>query len=529
MRARLLAVLFVGACGGGGGGSPPAAPPSPPPPVSHAPVIQVATARTAAEGQPVEIDFTMTDADGFVQVAPLGGADAAYFSVASSGSSGTLHGTLSLRMPDNMASDYEWPFDADRDNVYSVLLRASDGVNVEHQEVRVTITNVAETPVVTRLATGFDEPVALSSSFNNDFIGASHTVLAERKGRIYHLRENGAASTRQLMIDLGPEISSSGEMGLLNVLIYSEGANWGSRYAPSELFVLLTNLQGDTELRRYLILADWTGVERPTSDSDFLILRATMPGGATGNPGGLLTLVNNRVVVGIGDGGGTGDPAGLAQNPTSMRGKILKLLPNGDGYPGDPDRNFMIPSDAPNVAGVPREVVAMGVRNPVRGSYDFKGQAILFVDAGEHAIEEVDRLPNGLSSALNFGWPAREGLQSYNGGANNSSFIAPIAEYAPNSASTSRRMNGGLAFHGPVEAMQAEFFFGDPLTGQILSFPFRNSDTGPPVTTFFNRTTALAPDIGHIDAPVAIVADYYTDMLILDADGEIFRYHKSGS
>jgi hypothetical protein len=292
--------------------------------------------------------------------------------------------------------------------------------------------------------------------------------------------------------------------------------------------VLLANLQGDTELRRYLILADWTGVERPTNDSDFYILRAVKPRGATGNPGGLLTLVNNRVVVGIGDGGGIGDPAALAQNPMSMRGKILKILPNGDGFPTDPDRNFMIPSDAPNVAGIPREIMATGVRNPLRGSYDFKGHAIFFVDPGEHAIEEINRLPILLSSIPNFGWPAREGLQSYNGGSNNASYTSPVAEYAPG-PSAGRRMNGGLAFHGPVEALQAQYFFGDPVTGRIFSFPFRNSDTVPPTTTFLDRTTALMPDVGRIDAPVAIVADASRDMLILDADGELFRYHKVGS
>lgn len=464
-----------------------------------------------------------------VQMLPLSGDDADDFDFATGGASTTINGTLSLRHPDNLASDFEWPFDANRDNEYSVLLGATDGVQTTRREVRFRITDRSEPPVVTRIATGFDEPIALAGAYNNDYVGASNAVVAERKGRIFYVRDNGATGTPQLLIDLGPEISTQGEMGILNVLIYTDGAYWGPAYASGEVLVLLTNLQGDVELRRYLILSGWTGLERPANDTDFIILRAPAQPGVSGNPGGLLSLVNDRVVVGIGDGGGSGDPGGHAQDPVSMRGKILQFLPNGDGFPSDPDRNFRIPPDNPNVPGTPREVIAMGVRNPTRGSYDFKGQATYFVDAGERAIEEVNRIPRQANGVLNFGWPLREGLSGYNGGANSDAFTPPVAQYTPALGASGRRANGGLAYHGRTEAYQAEFFFGDPLTGQIFSFPFRNADIDPAVTQFNDRTQLLRPNVGNIDAPVAIVADYYKDMLILDGDGEIFRYHSANN
>jgi hypothetical protein len=54
-----------------------------------------------------------------------------------------------------------------------------------------------------------------------------------------------------------------------------------------------------------------------------------------------------------------------------------------------------------------------GLRNPWRFSFDRATRDVWIGDVGQNAFEEIDFAPAG-ESGINWGWNAREGLESYN-------------------------------------------------------------------------------------------------------------------
>jgi hypothetical protein len=118
----------------------------------NAPVITSggggATASVAAaeNGTGVAV-ITATDADLPAQSLAyliVGGADAAFFVLDGN------TGALTFATP----RDFEAPADANADNVYEVVVRASDGTFADDQALAVTVTNVNETPVITSAGGG---------------------------------------------------------------------------------------------------------------------------------------------------------------------------------------------------------------------------------------------------------------------------------------------------------------------------------------------------------------------------------------
>ncbi|QJU58914.1 PEPxxWA-CTERM sorting domain-containing protein [Sphingomonas sp. AP4-R1] len=139
-----------------------------------------------------------------------------------------------------------------------------------------------------------------------------------------------------------------------------------------------------------------------------------------------------KLYIGLGDGGGVGDPYGNAQDPGSPFGKILRIDPaaglNGEAY--------TIPADNPHVgqSGVLGEVWASGLRNPQQFSWDSKTGQMLIADIGQSQLEEVNI---GVAGG-NYGWPIREGTFArgvswdpnvYDMPANSGAFLDPVAQF----------------------------------------------------------------------------------------------------
>ncbi|MFY7835708.1 MAG: cadherin domain-containing protein [Novosphingobium sp.] len=83
--------------------------------------------------------ITSTDPEGTARTYSIvGGADSARFAIMASS------GVLTL----TSAPNFEAPTDANGDNVYDVIVQASDGVLTDTQAISVNITNVNETPII---------------------------------------------------------------------------------------------------------------------------------------------------------------------------------------------------------------------------------------------------------------------------------------------------------------------------------------------------------------------------------------------
>lgn len=104
--------------------------------------------------------------------------------------------------------------------------------------------------------------------------------------------------------------------------------------------------------------------------------------------GGLLMFgPDGHLYLGTGDGGPPYPIPGTAQDPDSLLGKLLRLDLDG-GRP---------------------EVVAMGLRNPWRYSFDRRTGDIWIGDVGDFTEEEIDHVPLDELQGANFGWPDLEG------------------------------------------------------------------------------------------------------------------------
>ncbi len=94
-----------------------------------------AAAITIPENTTAVTTVTATDADGQAITYSVSGADAALFRI------DAATGLLTFAAP----PDFEFPRDANGDNIYDVVVTASDGTNSDSQAISVTVTDVNET------------------------------------------------------------------------------------------------------------------------------------------------------------------------------------------------------------------------------------------------------------------------------------------------------------------------------------------------------------------------------------------------
>jgi len=178
--------------------------------------------------------------------------------------------------------------------------------------------------------------------------------------------------------------------------------------------------------------------------------------------------VSAAYVVRFGDGGSAGDPGDRAQSTSVLLGKILRIDPQGDDLPADPDRNYSIPPDNPFVGAAGEdEIWALGLRNPWRFSFDRSTGDLFVGDVGQNAWEEIDHQPAGSDGGENYGWRCYEGNHPYNtaGCGGPSQYTAPIAEYSHGDGCS---VTGGHRYRGAsYPNLQGTYLYADYCSGTI--------------------------------------------------------------
>ena len=127
----LFLTLFVTACGGGGGGTTAPAPTSA---TNNAPVLNAIGNQTVSENTTAVTTVSGSDVDGNTLSYSLSGADAASFTLASSGGALTFSET----------PNFESPASEDGDNVYEVTVTVSDGSRSDSESITVTVSDVLD-------------------------------------------------------------------------------------------------------------------------------------------------------------------------------------------------------------------------------------------------------------------------------------------------------------------------------------------------------------------------------------------------
>jgi glucose/arabinose dehydrogenase len=502
MIRRACSVLVLSALlAGCGGGDDPGPTPTPSPANSPPSFTSGATASVTSGATGAVYTATATDPNNDPLTFSIsGGADQALFQI-------TANGALSFRNPPDFAA----PGDQDRNNVYLVQLRVSDGQAAATLDLQVTVTAGATGFRVRRVSTAFNQPVFLAP-----VPGSDRVFVVERGGLIRILDPATGAIAATPFLDVTGQISTDGERGLL-------GFATAPDFATSRFFyVFLTNPQGTIEIRRYRTSAGNPDVADGLSAD--LILSIPHPGFSNHYGGWIGFGPDSNLYVATGDGGGSGDPNNNAQNANSLLGKILRIDPSGDDFPADPSRDYRIPAVNPFVGGNgAREVIALGLRNPFRASID--GTGLFIGDVGQNAVEEIDLMAiDGSGPAINFGWPILEGTRAFRGGST-TGLTAPVAEYLHGSGPLNgNTVTGGIVYRGPVASLVGSYVFADFIRPRLWSVPRDqfSFDRTIEASGFTDRLQSFAPNAGAYTNIVSFGVDRSNNLYIVDFDGEIF-------
>ena len=231
-----------------------------------------------------------------------------------------------------------------------------------------------------------------------------------------------------------------------------------------------------------------------------------------------------------GDGGDANDPDDFGQNVVGeLYGSVLRLDVDGDDFPGDPDRNYAIPSDNPFVGEAGEdEIWAYGLRNPFRSSFDRLTGDFYIADVGQNAREEIDFQPASSTGKENYGWRLREGTIATPtggvGGPQPADGVDPIHDYTHGAGDEEGfSVTGGYVYRGSIAAIQGKYFFADFVTERIWSIEHNGSS----VTLFEDWTEALDPPNTTINQIVGFGEDAAANLYIVDLGGQIFRVVES--
>ena len=277
--------------------------------------------------------------------------------------------------------------------------------------------------------------------------------------------------------DLHELVGANGERGLYSVAFHPNFARNG------RLFIDYASVDGADEvweLHAARGASTVDGVPR-------LIL--SIPHRRATHHGGQLQFGRDGYLyISTGDGGGVGDPDGNAQRRSSLLGKILRININRRSA----DEGYSIPYDNPFTGAAPwrPEVLALGLRNPWRFSFDRLTGDLWLGDVGQDRFEEVDHVERSEIQGANFGWSRLEGTEpfaarSLHGG----HYVRPVGTY-PHSLGCS--VIGGYVYRGPrIAGLNGQYVFGDFCSARIWSI----SANGGPIEEVGSGIGAGASEI----------------------------------
>jgi len=294
----------------------------------------------------------------------------------------------------------------------------------------------------------FAEPVYVTGPSGD----TKRLFVVEKGGRIKLLLK-GKKLARPFL-NIANKVSSGGEQGLLSMA-------FAPNYSSSRKFyVNYTDKSGDTRVVEYRAAKKGRYALKKSAR---LVIKIPQP--ADNHNGGQLQFGSDGYLyIGMGDGGGAGDPDNNAQNLRSLLGKMLRIKPvatNGRGYSVPADNPFV------NKSGARAEIYSYGLRNPWRFSFDRLNGALVIADVGQSEWEEVDYAAVGAASGANYGWRAREGDHPYGPGTAPNA-VPPVLEMSHSDGWCS--ITGGYVVRDKsLPSLNGKYLFGDFCKSEIYS------------------------------------------------------------
>lgn len=250
--------------------------------------------------------------------------------------------------------------------------------------------------VVKTLADGLASPWGLAALPGGD-------LLVSSRDEATITRIDGESGKKTLLGSV-PGVAPDGEGGLLGLAV-------APTYGADHLVYAYFTTESDNRVAR--LLYDEKKPAGQQLGAPDTILRG-IPKGSIHNGGRIAFGPDRMLYVGTGE---TGD-TGLAQDKSSVAGKILRMTPDGEPVHGNPEGDSL--------------VYTYGHRNVQGLAWD--GEKRLWAsEFGQNTWDELNLIEPGK----NYGWPDVEGEEGKEG------FVDPVAQWKTSDASPS-----GIAYAG---------------------------------------------------------------------------------
>jgi glucose/arabinose dehydrogenase len=341
-------------------------------------------------------------------------------------------------------------------------------------------------------------PVQLKAAPGDD----TRLYVVEQAGRVRLIKDNVLQAQPFIDISALVKVPGSSEQGLLGIAFHPDYANNGRFFlsynssAGSANFIV-------SEFRRSNANAD---VAEPAAISE--LINQSRPY-ANHNGGALeFSPANGYLYIGMGDGGGAGDPMGYAQALDSLLGKVLRV---------DVDANVVTPYSSPagNYPGGAAELWAVGLRNPWRFSFDPCNGDLYLADTGQNTWEEINVL-SASASPPNLGWNATEGVECFTPGCVTAEFVPPAHYYGH--VNNNAAVIGGYVYRGSaLPDLRGYYLHGDYSGGTFGAFRWDVSTNS--ITDIYD----LTPDLGLTPNISSFGQDNRGELYVLTVSGVVSR------
>lgn len=313
--------------------------------------------------------------------------------------------------------------------------------------------------------------------------GTDEVWITERRGTVRRATEGADGSLRvapKPVLAFTDQVGTAGEEGLLSLAFSRDG---------NTLYLSYDQPDGDSRVVSYRLDGD-----RVDTTSRTLLLAVNQPPYPNHKGGELRLGPDGKLWFGLGDGGSEGDPDNRGQDPHTLLAKILRLDP---AHPG-----------------AKPEIVATGLRNPWRFSFDSANDDLWIGDVGQNKVEEVDLLPASQwkrGVVPNYGWSGLEGREVFKRDQVPRHPVPPLLQTLHSDGWCA--LIGGWVYRGhDIPALQGAYVFGDLCRDRIRAVRQRSGKVVDQAD--------LAPTVEGV---VAIEADAHGELYVLTQTGPIYR------
>ncbi len=331
--------------------------------------------------------------------------------------------------------------------------------------------------------------------------GSGRIFVMSQLGKIVVFQPEGTTAVNPVVfLDLSDRVVVRSEQGMIGLAFDPDFSENGHIYVHYSVDPPRRGV-----ISRFAVDAD--DPSRVDLTSELILFEIPQP--FINHNGGTLAFgPDGFLYIGLGDGGGGGDPFDNAQDPTTLLGSVLRV----DVRNSSADRPFEIPPDNPFASGEHGrpEVWAFGLRNPWRFSFDRATGDLWLADVGQNAWEEV----NVVTKGGNYGWGVMEAKRCYplnDLSCDQDGLTGPIVDYTHADGCS---VIGGYVYRGDrLPKLDGTYLYGDFCSGKLLGV--RYDETGVTDHVLLAETGLQLSSFGEDESGEVYLLDY--------RDGGIFR------